>query len=85
LGDTLKENPWLDMNGAFFTIACAVGSSELWHLDWNDDSRLYAIIFCVSPDEEGWEGGDWNLPQLGYRIRLEQGDLMFVLARRLVH
>ncbi|EIN05548.1 hypothetical protein PUNSTDRAFT_137656 [Punctularia strigosozonata HHB-11173 SS5] len=85
LGDTLKENPWLDMNSAFFTIACAVGSSKLWHLDWNDDSRLYVIISCVSPDEEGWEGGNWNLPQLGYRIRLEQGDLMFVLAWRLVH
>lgn len=73
------------MDGAFFTLACNIGSSELWHLDWNDDSRLYAIIFCVSDQDGGWEGGDFNLPQLGYRIKLDEGDVLFILARRLIH
>ncbi|EIN03435.1 hypothetical protein PUNSTDRAFT_37406, partial [Punctularia strigosozonata HHB-11173 SS5] len=76
--------PWLDMDGAFFTIACKEGSSELWHLDFVDDGRLYALLFCVGPPG-GWVGGDLDLAQLYARIPLGQGTLVAFLARNLVH
>ncbi|KAF5320039.1 hypothetical protein D9758_018326 [Tetrapyrgos nigripes] len=55
----------LDFNGAFLAIAMKEGSSERFHLDWNNDYNLFAWI---APIGEDWEGGDFCVPQLGYRI-----------------
>ncbi|EIN09202.1 hypothetical protein PUNSTDRAFT_31691, partial [Punctularia strigosozonata HHB-11173 SS5] len=76
--------PWLNMFGAFFTIACRAGSSEILHLDWNDDPRLWTLMFCVG-GPEGWVGGDFCLPQLGLRIPMREGTLVACLTKRLVH
>ncbi|KAK7434876.1 hypothetical protein VKT23_019979 [Stygiomarasmius scandens] len=43
----------LDFEGSFFCAAIKEGSSELWHVDWNDDPNTLTWIIPVG---QGWEG-----------------------------
>ncbi|THU94961.1 hypothetical protein K435DRAFT_588115, partial [Dendrothele bispora CBS 962.96] len=72
----------LDFNGAFLCIAVKEGSSEIPHLDWNDDPNSFAWITAVG---KGWEGGDFCVPQLGYRVPIRPGQILGALTRRLIH
>ncbi|RDB23100.1 hypothetical protein Hypma_009953 [Hypsizygus marmoreus] len=82
LGQQLQEMPWLDFGGAFFTVAVKVGSSERWHIDWNDDpSGGIAWVLPVGV----FTGGDFCSPQLQASIPVRQGQVLGVQARRLIH
>lgn len=58
------------------------GSSELYHLDWNDDTDHPTIVIPVGP---GWEGGEFCAPQLGIKIPIRPGQVFLVMARILAH
>jgi hypothetical protein len=57
------------------------GSSEVLHVDWNDNLNGYAIIFGVGD----YTGGEFCIPQLGYRIPLRPGAVLAVRTRLLAH
>ncbi|KAK7439553.1 hypothetical protein VKT23_017481 [Stygiomarasmius scandens] len=78
----LETRVWLDFGGAFLCIAVKEGSSEVYHLDWNDDPNSFAWIIAVG---RGWTGGDFCLPQLGKRIPLQSGQILGALTRQLIH
>lgn len=82
LGAELGAMPWLDFGGAFFTVAVKVGSSERWHVDWNDDPG--GGIAWVVPVGE-FTGGDFCSPQLPTRVAVRRGQVLGVQARRLIH
>ncbi|THU81781.1 hypothetical protein K435DRAFT_692843, partial [Dendrothele bispora CBS 962.96] len=72
----------LDFNGAFLCVAVKEGSSELLHLDWQDDPNAFAWIVPVG---KGWTGGDFCAPQLGLRVPILPGQVLGALTRRLIH
>ncbi|KAL0950537.1 hypothetical protein HGRIS_007345 [Hohenbuehelia grisea] len=76
------EKPWLDFEGAFFTVAVKQGSSKILHLDWNDD-KCGGITWVIPVGR--WEGGEFCSPQLKACIPVAQGQALGVQARRLVH
>ncbi|KAF9491164.1 hypothetical protein BDN71DRAFT_1453371 [Pleurotus eryngii] len=80
--DELAAMPWLDFGGAFFTVAIKVGSSECWHIDWNDD-RCGSIAWVVPIGE--FTGGDFCSPQLLTHISICRGQVLEVQAWRLIH
>ncbi|TFK60067.1 hypothetical protein BDN72DRAFT_779865 [Pluteus cervinus] len=77
-----KARPSLDFGGSFFTVAVKEGSSEVFHIDWNDAPQS---ITWLLPVGEGWVGGELCLPQLGYKIPTYPGQILGVLTRHLVH
>ena len=81
LATELNERPNLDFGGLFFTIAVKEGSSEIFHIDWNDNMQKYAIIFCAGD----YEGGEFCVPQLRVRIPLRPGSVIAVRTRLLAH
>ncbi|KAL0947186.1 hypothetical protein HGRIS_013310 [Hohenbuehelia grisea] len=80
--DDYGEKPWMDFEGAFFTAAVKEGSSEILHLDWNDDKR--GGITWVIPVGD-WKGGEFCSPQLHGRFPIAQGQVLGVQTRRIVH
>ncbi|KAK7434021.1 hypothetical protein VKT23_020420 [Stygiomarasmius scandens] len=72
----------LDFGGAFFCTAIKEGGSEIYHLDFHDDPDTLTWII---PLGEGWEGGEFCLPQLGFKIPLQPGQVLGALTRRLIH
>ncbi|THU98901.1 hypothetical protein K435DRAFT_659953, partial [Dendrothele bispora CBS 962.96] len=72
----------LDFHGAFLCVAVKEGSSEILHLDWQDDPNVFAWI---APVGKGWTGGDFCLPQLGLRVPILPGQVVGALTRRLIH
>ncbi|KAK6992716.1 hypothetical protein R3P38DRAFT_2739149 [Favolaschia claudopus] len=81
LASILEQRPNLDLGGLFFTIAVKAGSSEVVHVDWNDNLHKFALIFCVG----SFEGGEVCLPQLGRRIPLPPGSVLALRTRLLAH
>ncbi|KAJ7815265.1 hypothetical protein B0H14DRAFT_2304317, partial [Mycena olivaceomarginata] len=73
--------PNLNFDGLFFTVAVKEGSSEVLHVDWNNNLHTYAIIFCVGD----YTGGEFCIPQIGYRIPLRAGAILAVRTRLLAH
>ncbi|THU89413.1 hypothetical protein K435DRAFT_579196, partial [Dendrothele bispora CBS 962.96] len=73
---------WLNFGGAFLCIAVKEGSSEVYHLDWNDDPDVFAWITVVG---DGWTGRDFCLPQLNVHIPMNPGQILGALTRRLIH
>ncbi|KAG8925824.1 hypothetical protein FRC01_009637 [Tulasnella sp. 417] len=65
----------------FNVFAMKYGGSEISHLDLGDVPGLYAIIVVL----DNFQGGDFCLPHLGYRIPLHRRSVLLVDARRLVH
>ncbi|KAK7443178.1 hypothetical protein VKT23_015776 [Stygiomarasmius scandens] len=72
----------LDFNGAFFGAAVKEGSSEIFHVDWNDDPNT---LTWIVPLGDGWEGGEFCVPQLNTKVPVKQGQLIGALTRRLIH
>jgi hypothetical protein len=81
LARQLQARPALDLRGPFFVVAIKEGSSEFWHVDWNDDLDGVTWITVVGK----WEGGEFCAPQLGFRVPLSPGQIFGVRARVLVH
>ncbi|KAJ7472096.1 hypothetical protein FB451DRAFT_1036500, partial [Mycena latifolia] len=81
LGKALAQRPDMDFGGLFFTIAVKEGSSERVHIDWNDNLRKYAIIFCTGD----YTGGEFCVPQLGTRVPLPPGSVIAARTRLLAH
>ncbi|KAJ7331533.1 hypothetical protein DFH08DRAFT_649034, partial [Mycena albidolilacea] len=75
------DRPNLDFGGLFFTIAVKEGSSEVLHVDWNDNLHTYAIIFAVGD----YTGGEFCVPQIGHRIPLRPGAVLVARTRLLAH
>lgn len=71
----------LDFLGPFFTVAVKEGSSEIIHVDVNDDKAIRTYIFCVGD----WEGGELVLPQLGIKIPIHPGQVLAVMSDTLAH
>ncbi|KAK7450153.1 hypothetical protein VKT23_013036 [Stygiomarasmius scandens] len=78
----LETRCCLDFKGAFLCVAIKEGSSEVFHLDWQDDPNSLAWI---APLGEGWTGGDFCLPQLNIRIPIYPGQVLGAQTRRLIH
>ncbi|KAK7461467.1 hypothetical protein VKT23_008644 [Stygiomarasmius scandens] len=72
----------LDFKGAFLCIAIKEGSSEVFHLNWQDDPNSLAWI---APLGKGWVGGDFCLPQLNMWIPIHPGWVLGAQTRRLIH
>ncbi|KAK7464174.1 hypothetical protein VKT23_006340 [Stygiomarasmius scandens] len=72
----------LDFEGSFFCAAIKEGSSELWHVDWNDDPNTLTWIIPVG---QGWEGAEFCVPQLGVKVPILPGQVLGALTRCLVH
>ncbi|THU85898.1 hypothetical protein K435DRAFT_684689, partial [Dendrothele bispora CBS 962.96] len=72
----------LDFCGAFLCIAVKEGSPEIPHLDWNNDPNSFAWIAAIG---KGWEGGDFCVPQLAYRVPIHSRQILGALARHLTH
>ncbi|KAJ7822465.1 hypothetical protein B0H14DRAFT_2281311, partial [Mycena olivaceomarginata] len=47
--------PNLDFGGLFFTVAVKEGSSEVLHVDWNNNLHTYVVIFTVG----NYTGGEF--------------------------
>ncbi|KAG1720981.1 uncharacterized protein EDB91DRAFT_1256737 [Suillus paluster] len=75
--------PALDFRGAFFCFAIKEGTSEVIHLDWNDD--LDTITWLIALGE--WEGGEITLVYKGVerRIPLHAGSVFGFMARTWPH
>jgi predicted 2-oxoglutarate/Fe(II)-dependent dioxygenase YbiX len=73
----------LDFFGAFVTFAIKEGTSEIYHVDWNDD--LDSITWLIPLGD--WEGGELVLPQKGLErhISIWPGDVFGFMACTLVH
>jgi hypothetical protein len=81
LAEEFLARPNLDFGGLFFTIAVKEGSSERFHVDWNDNLHKYAIVFCAGD----YVGGEFCVPQLGVRVPLRPGSVIAVRTRLLAH
>ena len=57
------------------------GSSEILHLDFNDDRHS---ISWVVPFGD-WTGGEFCLPQLGVKIPVRPGQALAVMTKILIH
>ncbi|KAJ7817680.1 hypothetical protein B0H14DRAFT_2373847, partial [Mycena olivaceomarginata] len=76
-----RDRPNLDFGGLFFTIAVKEGSSEVLHVDWNDNLHTYAIIFAIGD----YTGGEFCVPQIGHHIPLRPGAVLAARTRLLAH
>ncbi|THV00966.1 hypothetical protein K435DRAFT_656240, partial [Dendrothele bispora CBS 962.96] len=66
----------------FLCIAVKEGSSKFPHLDWNDDPNSFAWISAVG---QGWKGGEFHIPHLGYHVPIQPGQILGALTRCLIH
>ncbi|KAJ7126520.1 hypothetical protein C8R43DRAFT_897615 [Mycena crocata] len=73
--------PALDFGGLFTTIAMKEGSSDIIHIDWNDNTRKYALIFVVGH----FTGAEFCVPQLNMCFPVRQGMLLAVRTCILAH
>ena len=80
LVDELVNCPFI-LDGAFFTVAVKEGSSELIHLNFNDD--LNGITWIVPLDN--WKGGKLCVSQLGMKIPICPGQMLGAMTRILAH
>jgi hypothetical protein len=81
LAKQFERRPNLDFGGLFFSVACKEGSSEVIHIDWNDNLHKFALVFCVGD----YVGGEFCAPQIGHRIPLQPGAVLAVRTRLLAH
>ena len=81
LAEEFKKRPALQFGGAFFTVAIKEGSSEVIHLDFNDDPNGISWIVPLGD----WEGGEFCLPQLGIKIPIRSGQILGAMTRILAH
>ncbi|KAJ7830398.1 hypothetical protein B0H13DRAFT_2371993 [Mycena leptocephala] len=81
LAKQFEHRPNLDFGGLFFSVACKEGSSEVIHIDWNDNLHKFALVFCVGD----YVGGEFCAPQIGHRIPLQPGAVLAVRTRLLAH
>lgn len=77
----LKKRPALDFGGSFFIVAVKEGSSEILHIDFNDDPNCVSWVILLGD----WTGGEFCLPQLGVRIPVRPGQALAVMTKILVH
>lgn len=75
------SRPGLDFKGVFFTVAVKEGSSEYFHIDFNDYKD--GITWVVPLGD--WEGGELCLPQLGIKIPICAGQALGVMSGVLAH
>ncbi|KAJ7264034.1 hypothetical protein B0H12DRAFT_988829, partial [Mycena haematopus] len=73
--------PNLDFTRLFTCIACKAGSSEVLHIDWNDELSRYAIVVVVGK----FTGAHFCTPQLGIHIPVRGGSVLVVKTRLLAH
>ncbi|KAJ7178437.1 hypothetical protein C8R43DRAFT_942122 [Mycena crocata] len=64
--------PALDFGGLFTTIAMKEGSSDIIHIDWNDNTRKYTLMFVVGH----FTGAEFCVPQLNMHLPVRQGMLL---------
>ncbi|KAJ7228001.1 hypothetical protein B0H12DRAFT_1240353 [Mycena haematopus] len=81
LASEFAQRPNLDFTRLFTSIACKAGSSEILHIDWNDELSRYAIIVVVGK----FKGAHFCTPQLGIRIPVRGGSVLTVKTRLLAH
>lgn len=81
LTEKLKNRPALQFGGAFFTVAVKEGSSEIIHLDFNDDPNGISWVIPLGD----WEGGEFCLPQFGIKIPIQSGQILGAMTRILAH
>jgi hypothetical protein len=67
--------------GAFFTVAVKEGSSDIIHIDYNDD--LDGITWVIPLGD--FEGADLFCPQLGVRVPIAPGQVFGGIMRRVAH
>jgi hypothetical protein len=77
----LGARPSFDFGGPFFTIAVKEGSSDVLHIDWNDDPN--SITWTIPLGD--WEGAELYCPQLKCRIPIKSGQIYGGLMRRTAH
>ncbi|KAH6910568.1 hypothetical protein BKA70DRAFT_1100231 [Coprinopsis sp. MPI-PUGE-AT-0042] len=71
----------VDLGGSFFAIAAKEGSSERLHLDFRDDHRTLSWLVPIG----SFTGGDFIVPQLGYRVPVRPGQALACTTRVLAH
>jgi len=81
LAKDLESRPALDFGGAFFAVAVKEGSSEVIHLDFNDDED--GVTWAVPLGD--WEGGEFCVPQLQKKIPILPGQVLGAMTRILAH
>lgn len=59
------------------SISTAQGTS--FHYDNNDDSHVYSAIIVLSADS------NLHLPDVGYKLHVKKGSMVFFLANQLLH
>ncbi|KAJ7587925.1 hypothetical protein C8J56DRAFT_785672, partial [Mycena floridula] len=75
------QRPALRFGPAFCCVAFKVGSSEVVHLDFNDDKRF--LTWCMPVGD--WTGANFVIPQLGISIPILPGKMYAVLAGIVAH
>ncbi|KAH6871932.1 hypothetical protein BKA70DRAFT_1450522 [Coprinopsis sp. MPI-PUGE-AT-0042] len=76
-----KLEHYVNLGGSFFTIAVKEGSSERLHLDFRDDHRTLSWLVPMG----SYTGGDFIVPQLGYRVPVRPGQALACTTRVLAH
>jgi len=77
----LTEQPALDFGGSFFIVAVKEGSSEILHINFNDDPNSVSWVIPLGD----WTGGEFCLPQLGVKIPVRPGQALAGMTKILVH
>ncbi|KAH6886033.1 hypothetical protein BKA70DRAFT_1051111, partial [Coprinopsis sp. MPI-PUGE-AT-0042] len=72
---------YVDLGGPFFAIAAKEGSSERIHLDFRDDHHTSSWLVPMG----SCTGGDFIVPQLGYRVPVHPGQALACTIRVLAH
>ncbi|KAJ7669716.1 hypothetical protein B0H17DRAFT_894436, partial [Mycena rosella] len=73
--------PNFDFDGFITTFAVKEGSSEVFHIDWNDLQELMSYIIVAGD----FSGGEFCAAQLGGRIPLRPGMGLAARTRLLAH
>jgi len=76
------KRPSLNFFGLFQSVGIKEGGSQVWHLDWCDDPKGYAIVICLGP---GWTGAHVEILQLGKTVPTRNGTVIILPACKLVH
>jgi hypothetical protein len=77
----MGARPAFDFGGPFFTIAVKEGSSEIDHIDWNDDPNSWTWTIPLSD----FEGAELCCPQLGRKIPIKPGQMFGGMMRLIGH
>jgi hypothetical protein len=81
LAKEFATRPALDFGGVFFTVAVKEGSSEIIHLDFNDDKDNVSWIVPFGD----WKGGEFCVPQLNQKVPIRPGQVIAAMTRNLAH